>query len=603
MSVENRHIGGDASVGRNATMGGNARVQGSVRIGHNLRVDGRIECNNIKAANKGLFLDESQLNKAYPNPQDGWFAGVGSNSPFVVYIARDGEWVRTTGTFSVEVDMDSYNQRIDGLESQLESNNQLIAELIEIIQSGGGSADLVMITIENYNPTWGSVSGGGLKRKGSVTVTATAENGYHFVEWQDAEGNTIAGAGAEYTFDATESVTLKAVFAVSYFTVTVGTDQGNLGEVGKTDPQDTANGYVFDEEVTVTAVPKQAVATAYFVHWEDSQGVVKSTSASYTFNVTENVTLKAVFAEVAVIDRGIDDQHSTGTGTITATVTRGGVDVEETDVRIGDHILITLTGTSNKPNSLTVGGVEVQCTPSPDGKVWTYDFDYTGSESLTFRATFSIVSRTVSVNVKNGQSSWGSAEVVFDGESKSSVTVAENTDVLLRATANNGYAFAHWKKGVETLGWTAEKTLGVTESTAGTYTAEFEHNTAPDFYFGAVNTPSGNDHAADYSDLIGQLTGGYLADNNKATFNLPPQKTYIILYDATKVVPSGYKVTTPGFAPSQGTDFDDEDKFYLSTKENGNVTYNTIELRNGNRSDSITQSVEITFAANSNSQE
>ena len=293
MSVENKQVRGDASVSRNVNAGGNARVQGNMHVGHILRVDGAIEAQNIKAANKGLFLDEAQLKARYPQPEEGWFAGVGSSSPFVVYIARNGEWQRTTGTFSVDMDMDSYNQRIDELESQLESNNALIAELIEIIQSGGGSADLVMITIENDNPTWGSVSGGGLKRKGSVTLTATAENGYHFVEWQDAEGAQVS-TDATYTFDATESVTLKAVFAVSYFTVTVGTDQTTLGDVSKS-PSDATDCYIYNEEVTLTATPKQAVATAYFVRWEDAQGVVKSTSASYTFNVTENVTLKAVF--------------------------------------------------------------------------------------------------------------------------------------------------------------------------------------------------------------------------------------------------------------------------------------------------------------------
>jgi hypothetical protein len=185
MSVENKQVRGDASVSRNVNAGGNARVQGNMHVGHNLRVDGWIEGKDIKAANKGLFLSESELNRAYPNPQVGWFAGVGETSPFTVYIANGGVWQRTNGTFAVDMDMSRYNGRIDELESQ-------VAELIEIILSGGGGNVVnVSLSVEGH----GSVTGSGLYQIGNpVTVTATAENGYHFVEWQDAEGNTITGA-------------------------------------------------------------------------------------------------------------------------------------------------------------------------------------------------------------------------------------------------------------------------------------------------------------------------------------------------------------------------------------------------------------------------
>lgn len=615
MSVDNKHIGGDASVARNASMGGNVRVKGNVHIGHNLRVDGWIEGKDIKAANKGLFLSESELNRAYPNPQDGWFAGVGESSPFYVYIARGGEWIRTSGTFAVDMDMSRYNGRIDELEGQLEDNNALIAELIEIIREGGGSADLVMITIENDNPTWGSVSGGGLKRKGSVTLTATAENGYHFVEWRDAEGNTIAGAGATYTFEATESVTLKAVFAVSYFTVTVGTDQGNLAEyVRKTDPQDTANGYVYYEEVTVTAAPKQTVATAYFVRWEDSQGVIKSTSASYTFRVTENVTLKAVFAEVAVVATEIDRQ-STGTGEITATVTRGGVKVARTDVRIGDHVLIRLTGTSKKPSSLTAGGVEVQCTSEQDGKVWKYEFDYTGSESLTFTATFSGEPITVSysIEVEANNSAYGNVHIEVDGENVGTQkNIPDGTGVQLVAVPKTGFVFDTengWKKGTEKID--DESTIGITvsDTTAGKYTAYFKHEGAPDFYYGAVNTPNVGEYAADYTGLSSMLASGYLVDNNKATINgVTYGKTFIYLYDAAKVTPNRVRVIPVGYE-QYASDFSGEEIFDTATfhiKNNvviNGTTYTAIELLNGNESEGSEMRAEITFTANNNSQE
>lgn len=602
MSVDNKHIGGDASVGRNVTMGGDARVQGSVHIGHNLRVDGWIEGKDIKAANKGLFLNESELNKAYPNPHDGWFAGVGSSSLFIVYIARDGEWVRTNGTFAVDMDMGSYNQRIDELESQVESNNALIAELIEIIREGGGGNVVnVRLSVEGH----GSVTGSGLYQIGnSVTVTATAESGYHFVEWQDAEGNTIAGAGATYTFEATESVTLKAVFAVSYFTVTVGTDQTTLGDVSKS-PSDATDGYVYNEEVTLTATPKQAVATAYFVRWEDAQGNVIGTSASYAFRVTENVTLKAVFAEVAEIDRGIDS-GSTGDGTITATVTRNGVDVAETDVRIGDHVLITLTGTSKRPSALIDGNNNtLQCTPSQDGKVWTYEFDYSGSESLTFTAKFEgdAIVVTYEVRVQSNNANQGSVHIEYPvgtPVSGDKVNLEESEQIKLVATgaANTDYVFDKWlKNGTEEVTIT-EGLLTVSPSTAGLYMATFRHSGEPDFYYGVVNTPTGSSHAADAADLEDHITGGYLADNPKANMQMPNGKTFVILYDETRVLPASYKITTD-FGDDTGTDFDNARKFYTGTRVVNNISYTTIELVGGSGSDNP-MPVEITFTGNSN---
>ena len=104
-SIKTTQIDGDVSVGRNVSLGGKAEVAGSAHIGHNLKVDGWLEAPNIKGANKGVFLTVQALREAYPNPHDGWMAGVGASTPFTAYIGNGGDWVATGGTIEVTVDM------------------------------------------------------------------------------------------------------------------------------------------------------------------------------------------------------------------------------------------------------------------------------------------------------------------------------------------------------------------------------------------------------------------------------------------------------------------------------------------------------------------
>ena len=562
MSVENKQVRGDASVSRNVNAGGNARVQGSMHVGHNLRVDGAIEAQNIKAANKGLFLDEAQLKARYPQPEEGWFAGVGSSSPFVVYIARKGadgrvDWYATNGTFSVDVDMDSYNQRIDELESQLESNNALIAELIEIIREGGGGADLVMITIENDNPTWGSVSGGGLKRKGSVTLTATAENGYHFVEWQDAEGNTIAGAGATYTFDATESVTLKAVFAVSYFTLDAQPNEDAWGRVDiLSDTPATADGYPFGTQVELTASSKQTQRPSYFVRWSDEE-----TASSRTVVMNRNITLQAIFAQE---QEAIADVETAGSGEIVVTVFRGETQVQATNVRIGDDIILTATGITHKPSALVDGGgtpIDIEdCEFSQDGKEMTYSFRYDGTQSLTFTATFGgeVIEEKRTISVTPKESSWGTAKImVGEADKGTSTQVVAGTQVTLVATANSGFTFDHWQLNGSPESTTSTFYVTMPDSNVS-YMAVFRHSEAPDFYYGAVVPDATSGNAYDKANVISELTKGWIAGNtvNTPEITISSGRKFIVLYNSDKVTPTYMKLGEDLSDPNQYEEFD-----------------------------------------------
>ena len=120
-SIKTTQIDGDIAVGRNVTMGGKLEVAGSATIGHNLKVDGWLEAVNIKGANKGIFLTVEELRVAYPNPHDGWMAGVGSSTPFAAYVGKGGDWVATGGTIEVTVDMSQYTEGVEQLQTDIDA--------------------------------------------------------------------------------------------------------------------------------------------------------------------------------------------------------------------------------------------------------------------------------------------------------------------------------------------------------------------------------------------------------------------------------------------------------------------------------------------------
>ncbi len=124
-----------------------------------------------------------------------------------------------------------------------------------------------------------------------VTVTATAKEGYEFVNW------TVAGEAvsteATYEFTVDKSVELTANFKetekpVEKFTVAVKVNDSKMG-TAKLDP-DKAE-YAKGEKVTATATAKEGYE---FVNWT-VEGKAVSTEATYEFLVDKNVELTANF--------------------------------------------------------------------------------------------------------------------------------------------------------------------------------------------------------------------------------------------------------------------------------------------------------------------
>lgn len=94
-NIENHSVGGSVAVGRDVTVGGRSTVRGNATFNRDVYISGWLNARNIRGAGKGLYETVDNLNSAYPNPENGWFALVGDTLPADIYRAWGGEWKAT----------------------------------------------------------------------------------------------------------------------------------------------------------------------------------------------------------------------------------------------------------------------------------------------------------------------------------------------------------------------------------------------------------------------------------------------------------------------------------------------------------------------------
>ena len=134
----------------------------------------------------------------------------------------------------------------------------------------------------------GTTTGDGTFSSGTlVTVTATPNTGYTFVNW--TEGVTEVSTSASYTFTVTANRTLVANFSQITYTVGVTASPGAGGTV--------SGGGTFNSGASVTVIATPAIQVTHFVNWTEG-GTQVSTTASYTFTVSANRTLVANFSQI-----------------------------------------------------------------------------------------------------------------------------------------------------------------------------------------------------------------------------------------------------------------------------------------------------------------
>ena len=281
----------------------------------------------------------------------------------------------------------------------------------------------------------GTVSGAGEYNHGeSCTLTATANNGYTFVNWK--ENGSVVSTNASYTFTVTSNRNLVANFTLNTYDISATCDPSEAGTI-------TGEGeYNYGESCTLTAIANEGHT---FINWTEN-GTQVSSQAEYTFTVAGDRVLVAHFSSQAYIITAIADPEE------------GGVVTGSNGYNFDD--VCTLTATANPGYTFvnwTKDGEEVTTEPE-------YSLEVT--ESATYVAHFSINTYTISVmaDPEEGGIVAGAGDYIY------------GTTCTLTATANESYDFMGWTKDEELISTDTCFTFTVTASE--TYVAVFSFDDA-----------------------------------------------------------------------------------------------------------------------------
>ncbi|MBR5982409.1 MAG: InlB B-repeat-containing protein [Bacteroidales bacterium] len=280
----------------------------------------------------------------------------------------------------------------------------------------------------------GTVSGAGNYTHGqTVSLTATANNGYNFVNW--TENNTIVSTNANYSFTATSSRTLVANFQIISYSISASANPTNGGTVSG------AGNYNHGQNVTLTA---NANTGYHFVNWTENSSVVSS-NAEYTFTANANRTLVANFEINTYIISANANPIAGGTVNGAGDYTHGQT--------------VTLSAVANTGYNFA-NWTENGNTVSTNA---TYQF--TATDSRTLVANFEAITFNISA----------SAYPTEGGTVTGSGNYAYGQNVTLTAVANTGYTFTNWTENGAVVSTDAEYSF--TSNDDRTLVANFEINT------------------------------------------------------------------------------------------------------------------------------
>ena len=325
------------------------------------------------------------------------------------------------------------------------------------------------------NPTvGGTVTGGGTYyHMEAVTLTATPNMGYRFVNW--TKDGTAISASQTLGFMVTEDADYVANFETCSYNITALANPSVGGTVSG------AGAYEFGETATLTAMPNANYA---FVNWTEN-GVEVSTEAIYSFIVEGSRSLVANFSHdyywtvnpfahestmtiIGIVQINGEEQHSNllEVGAFSGEECRGREWLTDQYYVDFGHYLVFLTvyGDNDSADEITFRLYDHAANEEVDKTcVTTLAFETDaiyGSHADPFAINFIDANITQTANLSNGWN-WWSSFIELDGEN--SLQNLENslgTNGMMIKSQNDGYA-----SYLEGFGWYGSLTTINNEST------------------------------------------------------------------------------------------------------------------------------------------
>lgn len=261
----------------------------------------------------------------------------------------------------------------------------------------------------------GTSTGDGAFAPGAnVAVTATANAGFHFVNWTD--NGKVVSSSTSHSFVIDVNHSLVANFAINVPQRNIITSASPLAD-GIT----SGDGTVDDGSVvTVVATPNLGYA---FANWSEG-GVPVSTSASYAFTATADRSLVANFTLVPIYAVNTSANPVAG-----GTATGGG--------SYSGGAPATVTATANPGYVFmrwTVNGNQVSTSPG-------YVFNVESNKALVANFVLAGAQQTIAT----------SANPAAGGTTSGGGIFASGDSATVVATANPGYVFVKWQIGSSTV--------------------------------------------------------------------------------------------------------------------------------------------------------
>jgi uncharacterized repeat protein (TIGR02543 family) len=296
----------------------------------------------------------------------------------------------------------------DGLNPEVSKNYTL-----RIAAAGAALPPESLVDTAASPPLGGTTTGDGAFAPGeNVTVTATAADGFHFVNWTD--NGKVVGNASSYVFVIDVNHSLVANFAVNVPQWNIATSATPPAGGG------TSGGGMVDtgSSATVIATPNAGYA---FANWTDGVGGIEaSTAASYTFTATADRTLVANFTPTPTYAVSASAAPVAG-----GTASGGGNHASGTSVTV-----VATEAPGYVFTGWKIGTALVSSSPS-------YTFTVTADKTLVANFTAAGVAKTIST------STFPSA----GGTTNGSGTYLTGVIATLVATPGPGYVFSKWQDG------------------------------------------------------------------------------------------------------------------------------------------------------------